>query len=117
MAEWEAIEGPLAEIEAEQLAAAIAAFPWAEAWYGVDDEFKHLIHERITDEQAGEIKLRRGEQGYTWRAIAGWAYENLRLSWRVSWTMPDHQEVGSYICEGAALRLGDDPLADPLVAP
>ena len=114
MAEYQAIEEPLAAIRSAQIAAAKAAFSWVDHWYETDqDEFFSTIRDRMTDEEARQIRERRTEQEYTHRAIARWAYETLRPSWRVGWTDPGQQDVGHRICDEAARRLLEDPDADP----
>lgn len=87
--------------------AAREAFPWAEVWYGdvEPDAFVAELRARMSDEDAEEIKSRRNT--HSWRAIAEWAYNNRKETWRVAWTMPGHQEVGMMVCQAAAERLGD----------
>lgn len=112
--EYRAIEAPLDAIRVAQIAAAKAAFPWADYWYETDtDQFFSTISDRMTDDEARQIRVRRVDEGFTHRALASWAYEALRPTWRVGWTMPGHQEVGHRICSTAASKLQEDPDDEP----
>jgi hypothetical protein len=59
--EYRAIEAPLDAIRSARNAAAKAAFPWADYWYETDtDQFFLTIRDRMTDEDARQIRVRIG---------------------------------------------------------
>jgi len=75
---------------------------------------------RLTLEQAKEIRMRRVDDHYTWRAIARAAFRNIKeglwSKWdkvATPWWPPSNQIAGMVLCGLAAKMLGENGREEP----
>ncbi len=64
----------------------------------------------LTPERAAEVRRLRGDEGYSWRAVAhachdAWAAD---LPEEMRWFPPSNQLMGMALCEAAARHFGED---------
>lgn len=85
--------------------------PWVEIWFGdaPDGAFEAALRERLTYEQASELRDWVVENGPTWRAIASRALQRFSEPWRLGWIPGGHQQVGLEIVAVAAAMFGERP--------
>ncbi len=71
------------------------------------------LRERMTVEQARELKRVLEVDGPTWRALARQAQDRFSDEWHVGSLIPGHQAFGIALCHVAAGVLGEDPTQPP----
>ncbi len=117
---WLAGQSPAARAAAdadhqEQLDRVRSEWPQIEVWLeDVSTEaFDQALRERMTVEQAIELKRILEVDGPTWRALARQAQDRFSDEWRVGSLIPGHQAFGIALCHLAAEILGEDPTQHP----
>lgn len=91
--------------------------PQVEVWLeDVSTEaFDLALRERMTVEQAMELRRILEDDGPTWRALARRVQDRFSDEWRVGSLIAGHQAFGIALCHVAAEILGEDPSQHPWI--